>query len=287
MIWSFGSINVDHVYRVPHLPAPGETLTASGMTSGLGGKGANQSVAAARAGRDVRHIGRVGSDRSVLDAMADLGVDVRLVETTDGITGHANIYVDDEAENQIVIIAGENRNQSLTHLKFALGGAQNGDILLLQNEVDLVADAARLGRAAGCFVIYSAAPFVAEDAVAMLGQIDLLVLNAVEAAQMAAYLDVPETEIDAPNVLVTRGPEGAEWRGGEHVVQPGFQVTPVDTTGAGDCFIGYVAAALDERLSVQAALRLAAGAAALQVTRMGASAAMPSRDEVEAFLATR
>ena len=287
MIWSFGSINVDHVYRVPHLPAPGETLTAASLTSGLGGKGANQSVAAARAGRAVRHIGRVGTDRSVLDAMKGFGVDVGLVEVTDGITGHANIYVDDAAENQIVIIPGENRKQSLTHLKTALGEAREGDILLLQNEVDLVAEAAELGRSAGCFVIYSAAPFVAEDAVGMLGKIDLLVLNAVEARQMAEALDLPEAEIDAPNLLVTRGSEGAEWRGADHVVQPGFPVTPVDTTGAGDCFIGYVAAALDEGLPVPEALRLAAAAAALQVTRMGASAAMPSRDEVEAFLAGR
>ncbi|MBV7411004.1 ribokinase [Maritimibacter sp. DP1N21-5] len=287
MIWTFGSINVDHVYRVPHLPGPGETLTATGLASGLGGKGANQSVAAARAGREVRHIGRVGSDRRVLEDMRRAGVDLSFVELVDGTTGHANIYVDPAGENQIVIVPGENRNQSLSHLENALGGARPGDILLLQNEVNHAGKAARIAKDRGCFVIYSAAPFVAEDAGAMVGLVDLLVVNEIEAAQMAKHLGIEIDAIEVANLLVTKGARGAEWLGEERHVQPAFEVTPVDTTGAGDCFIGYVAAALDGGFPIDVALLRGAAASALQVTRHGASAAMPTSDEVDAFLATR
>lgn len=280
-VFNFGSINVDCVYRVPHLPRPGETIAATSMSAGLGGKGANQSVAVARAGRVACHIGKVGPEGPARGWMADYGVDVTHVGTEGGVTGHASVYVDDGAENLIVVMPGANHEQSLTRLKTALSTAKPGDLFLMQNEVNLGVEAAKLAREAGLYVIYSAAPFKPETVADMLPLVDLLVVNQVEADQMAAHLGVSVDQIDVPNLLITRGADGATWRGAEVYEQPAFPVDPVDTTGAGDCFIGYVAAGLDEGLSIPDALRLGAAASAIQVTRPGTAEAIPTREEVE------
>lgn len=282
-VYNLGSINIDHFYRVPHIPAPGETLAAVSHTTGLGGKGANQSVAVARAGARVIHIGTVGPDGTPwVDRMAEYGVTpcVARVETA---TAHANICVDTAGENMIVIYAGANREQSLTHLKTAMADGASGDFLLLQNETNLTFEAAQLARQKGMQVIYSAAPFDVEAVRQMLPIIDTLVLNEVEAMQLASALG----DVDVPAMLITRGGDGVTWRGGEEVSQPAFAVTPVDTTGAGDCFIGYVAAGLDQGLSLAQALRRASAASAIQVTRHGTADAIPTKDETDVFLAER
>ena len=288
-VFNLGSINIDHFYRVPHIPAPGETLAALSFARGLGGKGANQSVALARAGSEARHIGMVGPDGAdTLARMAALGVDVSHVGRAGVATGHANVHVDAGGENMIVIFSGANRKQSLTRLKAALSEARRGDVLMLQNETDLTVEAAEFARSAGLFVVYSAAPFEAEATRAMLPYLDLLVLNAVEAEQLSRALGLPVDEIPVPGILVTRGAEGAEWHDqatGRVLNQISFPVEPVDTTGAGDCFIGYVVAGLEQGLSHGAAMRLGAAAAALKVTRHGTAEAIPSRAEVDAFLA--
>lgn len=286
---NLGSINVDHFYRVPHIPAPGETLSALDHREGLGGKGANQSVAVALAGREVRHIGMVGPDGGpVLNRLAALGVDTRYVGTVDVATGHANVHVDAQGENMIVIFPGANRKQSLMQVNSAISEAKAGDILMLQNETDLTLEAARAGRAAGLYVVYSAAPFEAEVAEALLPYTDLLVLNEIESEQLSQSLGLPLDEIPVPAMLITRGAKGAIWRdhvAGTELSVPAFPVEPVDTTGAGDCFIGYVVAGLDEGLAPKDALYLGAAASALQVTRPGTADAIPTRAEVDAFLA--
>lgn len=283
-VFNFGSINVDHVYRVPHLPVAGETLAATGYSKGLGGKGANQSVAAVRMGSTVTHIGMVGGDGAGRAELAGFGVNVDHVGTDGAVTGHANIYVDDQGENLIVVLPGANHEQSLTLLESALSTAKSGDYFLLQNEAALTNQAAELAREAGCFVVYSAAPFKAEKVRDMLPLCDLLVVNEVEAAQMAAYLECDVDAIEVPNLLITRGAKGAIWRGRSEIVQPAFDVNPVDTTGAGDCFIGSTVAALDQGIDVAGALRIGAAASAIQVTRIGTAGAIPSREEVDAFL---
>lgn len=284
-VWCLGSINADHIYRLPRLPGPGETLPASGYRRMLGGKGANQSIAAARAGAEVRHLGAVGPDGAwMLTALADCGVDIRHVVRADGASGHALVMVDDAGENAIVLHPGTNRALDLPTVTAALSGLAPGDWLLLQNETNLQAEAARLAREAGAQVVYSAAPFQVEAVVGVLPFVTLLVLNAVEAAQLEAALG----PVDVPHVLVTRGAEGAVWtdrESGETVSVPAHAVAVRDTTGAGDCFSGYVGAVLAMGGSVDAALRLANAAAALQVTRDGASGAIPTLPEVRAFLA--
>lgn len=283
-VWNLGSINIDHVYRVPRLPQPGETLAAQAYSMGLGGKGGNQSVAAARAGARTRHIGAVGPEgRWVLDLLSGYGVDVAHIAVGQDPSGHAIIYVDPQAENVIVTFAGANHSATRASVEAALAEARLADILLLQNETSAQIDAARFARARGLRVIYSAAPFQVKAVRAVLPEVSMLVMNAGEAAELrAAFGEMPPLD-----TIITRGAEGAEWLspGAEPLFVPSFRVTPVDTTGAGDCFIGTLAAALDGGADRPAAMRRAAAAAALQVTRAGAAEAMPLASEVDAFLA--
>lgn len=290
-IYNLGSINIDHFYRVPHLPRPGETLAANAYSTGLGGKGANQSVAAAHAGAQVMHIGAVGPDGGeMLGRMELLGVDTTHVAQVETPTAHAIIHIDPQGENAIIIFPGANEKQSLTRLETALEGAGEGDTLLLQNETTLQVEAAQIAKARGTFVIYSAAPFSAQAVTAILPHVDLLVMNSVEAEQLTTSLETPLDQLPVPHILITRGKHGATWRAqdtGEELVVPAFPVTPIDTTGAGDCYAGYLAAGLAENLSREEAMSLAAAASALQVTREGTADAIPTRDEVNTFLAAR
>ena len=277
-IFNLGSINADYTYTVPTLPAPGETVSATSMRRGLGGKGANQSIAAARDGARVVHVGAVGTDGDwAVAELAASGVDTRHIAQLDMPTGHAIINVDERGENAIVIHSSANTAQSKAAIEAALGEAAAGDILLLQNETNLVPEAAARGRALGMKVIYSAAPFDVGAVRAVLGSIDLLVANEVEAKQLHAAGDAA----DGLQMLVTAGARGA--RLGDIGV-PAFVVDAVDTTGAGDTYLGVFAAGLDAGLPTRDAMRRAAAAAAIQVTRPGTAEAIPSRAEIDAFL---
>lgn len=289
-IFNLGSINIDNFYTVSHLPRPGETLAALGHDIGLGGKGANQSVAAALAGSQVFHIGAIGPDGAwCADRMKAAGVDVSGVARVQVPTAHANICIDPEGENVIVLFSGANSCQDLQRIEPILARAKKGDTFVLQNETNLTFEAAQLAKEHGLRVVYSAAPFSAEAAAKMFPVIDMLVLNDVEADQLSCALGQAVEELDVPSVLITRGAKGARLlrRNGSPLQVPAFSVTPVDTTGAGDCFLGYVAAALDQGIEQEQALILASAASAIQVTRKGTADAMPDRDEVEAFLAAQ
>lgn len=273
LVW--GSINIDHVYAVPHLPRPGETLAAQGHTRGLGGKGANQALAAAAAGARVAMIGAVGADGAwAVERLAAGGVDVGAVAVVPGATGHAVIAVDAAGENLILIHGGANRALDLA--QFTTGGP--GDWLLAQAETNGTPQAMAAARARGMSVAYAAAPFDAAEVAAVLPLVDLLAVNEGEAAALGP--------VAVPQLLVTLGAAGARYRGpGGGVEMPAFAVTPVDTTGAGDTFLGYFLAGLDAGQAPGAALRRAAAAAALQVTRPGAAEAIPQGAEVDAFAA--
>jgi ribokinase len=285
-IFNLGSINIDLVYQVPHLPKPGETLSALAFSQGLGGKGANQSVAAARAGASCIHIGATGPGSEwLLALMSDYGVETGSVTQLDEPTGHAVINVDPEAENSIVIYPGANRQITGAMVEVALARAVAGDSLLLQNETSAQQEAAALARARGMRVVYSAAPFDLAAVRSVLGHVSLLVMNEGEAAELRAA----EGQLPAVDCIITRGANGAEWISAETepLFMPSFRVEPVDTTGAGDTFIGTLVAALDLGLDRSSAMRRAAAASALQVTRPGAAQAIPTAAEVTAFLAAQ
>lgn len=284
-IYTLGSINIDHVYRVPHLPHPGETIAAISYAKGLGGKGANQSVAAAKAGAKVFHIGAMGRNTGwALEELRSYGVDVSNVAQINTPTGHAIIHLDPAAENTITLFSGANRQISDSHAARALASARPDDVLLLQNETSAQSASVRLAADMGLRVLYTPAPFELASLQEAIPFATLLLMNEGEAAEMVDALGgLPQCE-----VIITKGANGAEWHSpkASPLSVPSFRVVPVDTTGAGDCFAGTIAAALDAGLPPEQALRRAAAAAALQVTRRGAAAAMPSAAEVDAFLAT-
>lgn len=285
-IYNLGSINIDHVYRLAALPQAGETIHSRDFSQGLGGKGANQSVAAARAGAQVVHLGAIGrADDWVLDRLTAAGVKTgRIARLDDQATGHAIILVDAKAENCIVIHAGANHALPDSTASQGLTGIGPGDILLMQNETNLQVETAAHARAAGARVIYSAAPFQIDALRAVLPHVSILAVNEGEARQTFAAFG---QDLPVEGLLITRGADGAEYRdqiSGTTHHQPAFRVEAVDTTGAGDCFAGWFAAGLARGEDAPAALRHAAAAAAVQVTRKGAGDAMPDRDEVMAFL---
>lgn len=286
MIYNLGSINIDHFYRLPHLPAPGETLAATAYSMGLGGKGANQSTAVAKAGAPVTHIGAVGPEGGwAIDRLAGFGVDVTHIARLATPTGHAIITTDPAGENAIVLFPGANRALPLATVTGALANIGPADWLILQNETAHQTEAATLARARGANVAYSAAPFDVEATRAVLPHISLLILNAIESEQLSAALGISLDALDVPELLITLGGEGAAWRDnkGNQAFSPAHKVTPVDTTGAGDTFAGYFIAGRSLGLPPEQALTWAATAAALKVTRSGTADAIPTATEVQAF----
>lgn len=288
-VFNLGSINIDLFYTVPHFPAPGETLASLDHRRALGGKGANQSIALARAGAPVVHIGATSPEDGWIRAeMRQAGVDTADIQDSADATGHAVVTVSVGGENQILLCPSANATIDMGRAVAVLNTAQPGDWALLQNETNGAEAFVEAARARGLKLAYSAAPFDASVTAGLLPHTDLLIVNEGEAAALGEMLGRPPEESGVPHLVITRGGEGADYHGeAGHIHQPAFAVTPVDTTGAGDCFFGYFLAGMARGDAMDHTLRLAAAAAALQVTQPGAAAAIPPRDAVDAFLAAQ
>jgi len=286
-IFNLGSINADLFYHLPHLPAPGETLASTEFRRGLGGKGANMSVAAARAAGHVVHIGAVGTDgRWAVERLLEYGVDTRHIAELGDTTGHAIILIDAAGENQIVLYPGANVALGQGQVTAALAGATPSDSLMFQNETNLQSFAAGLGQQKGMRVVYAAAPFDAEAVHGVIDRIDLLVLNQVEAAQLEAALGRGLGDLGISDIVVTLGAEGCrhlECQSGSDRHYPGIKVAAVDTTGAGDTFTGYLVAGLDRGMPMDQAIGRAQRAGALMVTRQGTADVIPDLRDLEDF----
>jgi len=295
MIYNYGSINIDHVYRVPHLVRPGETLASTSFRQVLGGKGANQSLALARAGGQVAHWGRLGQiDRWALEPLNKAGVNTAHVELTAEASGHALIQVDDDAENAIILHPGANHGFSDKHLQALVDSAVEGSWLLMQNECNAPERIMRLAAERGLTIAFNPAPLSADVATLPLELCRTLFLNRGEAAALVGYdassdtqalLDALEARLPGIEVVLTLGGEGVCYQhGGERVIASAHQVTAVDTTAAGDTFIGYFLAARQRGDDIERVLRLASAAAALCVQQAGAAPSIPSADAVDAAL---
>ncbi|HEY3089017.1 MAG TPA: ribokinase [Jatrophihabitantaceae bacterium] len=278
-----GSANMDLVVNADRAPRLGETVTGGRFRTVPGGKGANQALAAARAGGEVRFAGAVGDDvygTQIRALLAAGGVDVSALDTAAAPTGTAHITVDAAGANSIVVVPGANGTvQALSEVhRAAIAGAE---VLLLQLELPMAAvvEAARCAHSRGVAVVLTPAP-AARLPAELLDAVDLLVPNEHEAA--ALNLSPAEHR----DLLVTLGAAGARYerRGLASLTIPAFQVAAVDTTGAGDAFVGAFAVARGEHTDLDGALRWASAAAALSVQRFGASASLPDRAEIDAFL---
>ena len=296
MLHNLGSINLDHVYRVPHLVRPDETLSSHDYQVGLGGKGANQSLAMARAGGRVCHWGRLGrQDAWARDRLARAGVDVTHVSLVDASSGHAIIQVDDAGENAIVLYPGANHGFGEKDFQTLVATALPGDWLLLQNECSGLAELLPLAAQRGLRIAFNPAPMTADVLALPLEYCRLLFVNRTEAAALAglerdadaeALLDALAARLPGCELVLTLGGDGAWYQSGdERRHRPALSVTAVDTTGAGDTFIGYFMAAVQAELPVRDCLERATAAAALAVQRPGAADSIPTVDEVDALLA--
>ncbi|KEJ90660.1 ribokinase [Sulfitobacter donghicola DSW-25 = KCTC 12864 = JCM 14565] len=282
-MWNLGSINIDNFYEVPHLPIAGETLAAQSYGFGLGGKGANMSVAAARGAARVSHIGAIGPDAGwTVERLLEYGVDTPHIAQIETPTGHANIVVDGSGENSIVLFQGANVQLTEAIIGSALSEASTGDFLLMQNETNGQEYAATTAQSLGLKVAYAAAPFEAEAIARILDRIDLLVLNEVEAEQLVEALGKPVEALGISDVVVTLGAKGCKWvsNTGEKVFDA-YPADAVDTTGAGDTFTGYLVAALDRGMDMHAAIDLALKAGSLMVTRRGTADVIPDLKEIQ------
>lgn len=296
-----GSLNVDLVVHAPRQPQPGETLTGDGFASDQGGKGANQAVAAARMGVPVAMIGRVGNDdngRRMLAALQREGIDITAIGVDDTLpTGVALIIVSRDGENSIVVVPGANHAVSLAHVDGQAQRLAAAHVVVAQLETpqDSVFHALRLARSVGAVTLLNAAPAAALSA-EQLQTVQWLVVNEGEAATL---LGTPVDEMSQAraaaralqalgpgDVVITLGARGLVHANAAGVVHhPASVAKAVDTTGAGDTFVGVLAAALSQGLPADEALRRGQAAAAIAVTRRGAQSAMPSADEVATRLA--
>jgi ribokinase len=302
MIFVFGSINIDLVQPTPHLPAPGETVLCDDYYLVAGGKGANQALAAARAGAKVAMIGNVGVDAFAELALQDMksaGIDLTNVGQSDRPTACATVHVADDGENAIVVSSGA--NQTLTakqadHLEFS-----TDDTLILQMEIPLAENWTILRHAHGRIgrTILNAAPAAPIPETA-LRCVDILVVNEGEGAAIAAQSgittgnpeEIPLREIPALlasryglTCILTLGPEGAVVASKDvHFTSSAPTITPVDTTGAGDTFVGVLACALDGGMTLPDSVARASLAASLTCLTMGAQPAIPTKEMIDANL---
>lgn len=290
-VYNFGSINIDLVYRVPHLVMAGETLSSVSMDTLLGGKGANQSVAVARAGASVCHVGRIGkADQWAIEQMQAAGVDVSHVEQIDGASGHAIIQVDDNGENSIILHGGANRSFNRSILEGHLRDASSDDWLLVQNECNDIPAVFDIAVSKGMKIMFNPAPMTAEVAALPLENCAVLIVNETEAESLAGTSDPVQilsrlsSRYPDTRLVMTLGSKGALLQHSEQLIRHGaLDVDVVDTTGAGDTFVGYFLASMIEGRDDTTCLKRACIAAALSVTQAGAASSIPDAQAVDAF----
>lgn len=288
-VLNFGSLNIDHVYQVPHFVRPKETLSCTDYAQFAGGKGLNQSVALARAGVKVAHAGKIGADGAFLEETLKLaGVDTRFLIRGEQPTGHAIIQVDRDGQNCILLYPGANRAITRDEICGVLDHMKPGTCLLLQNEINDIPDLMREAKRRGLAIAINPAPCGPEVAGYPLSLADVLFVNEVEAAELSGSDGSPETVLNIltarypdSEIIMTLGGDGACYAKGAdrfHVSSP--EVTVVDTTSAGDTFTGYYLAAKLRGYPPLRAMETAALAGSIAVSRAGAAISIPEAEEV-------
>lgn len=292
-VLTIGSMNIDHVYSVDHIVQPGETLTTGGKNVFLGGKGINQSMALAKAGAEVYHSGMIGSDGAMfLEACAEYGVNSDYIRTIDAPTGHTIIQVDKNAQNCILLYGGANQMLTEEFVDEVLAYFEKGDILLLQNEVNLLPYIIDKAYAMGMQIALNPSPFDDKLSACDLSKISIFLLNEIEGGQISgenepdAILDKLQELYPEARIVLTLGKDGAVYaHKEERYAQPIFKVEAVDTTAAGDTFTGYFLAGLMDGMEIPDILRMSSKASSIAVTRPGAVQSIPYRKEVDEALA--
>lgn len=297
-----GSLNMDLVVRLPKIPIPGETLLGGIFSTYPGGKGANQAVAASRLGGHVTMIGCVGDDsfgRELIDNLSQERVDTKHILIQPNVsTGVALIQVDLQAQNSIAVASGANYCLTSDYVEKAMQAVEKIDVVVmpLETPIETIYTAARVANRRGAIVILNPAPAqVLEND--LLQMVDYLIPNEYEIATMTGIQIQSITDTDraaqqltskgVKNLIVTLGNKGSvlfEGKTNEKVIFPAWKVQAVDTTAAGDCFVGALAVELGEGKSVNTAAAFASAAAAISVTRVGAQPSLPNYEDVIQFM---
>ncbi|MBQ8894230.1 MAG: ribokinase [Clostridia bacterium] len=288
-ILNFGSLNIDHVYQVPHFVTPGETLASTGYQKNAGGKGTNQSIALARAGAEVYHAGQIGEDGIFLKELLEAdGVNTKWLKVGEVPTGHAMIQVNSQGQNCILICGGANASVTEDYMRQVFADFEEGDFVLFQNEIAGLPALLQYASEAGLKIVLNPSPIGPEILQSDLSLVDYFIMNEIEGFEITGKKDAIEIldemyrRFPKAEVVLTLGGEGACFgNGNDHVFEAARKVTAVDTTAAGDTFTGYFFASLLEGAEPAEALRLATDAAAITVSRPGAACSIPKRSELK------
>lgn len=291
-VLNYGSLNYDYVYAVDHMVRPGETLSSFNMETHFGGKGLNQSIALAKAGAKVYHAGMVGEDGEELIQICNrYGVLTDHITQHEGRSGHAVIQVSSGGENCIILFQGANGKNTKEKIRNVLSDFSKGDVLLLQNEINLLNELIEEGWKKGMKIVLNPSPMNEAVLKCDLNKISLFLLNEVEGYQLTGEREAGRIadRMGAlyPNAetVLTIGRQGCVYvnRGETHLCGS-FSVETVDTTAAGDTFTGYYIASMLQGKNIEDRLRIASAAAGIAVTRKGAVPSIPEAEEVKAFL---
>lgn len=291
-ILNFGSLNLDYVYDVDHFVLPGETMSSLDLFINCGGKGLNQSIAAAKAGNVVYHAGVVGSGGDMLvKELEKNGVDVSYMQTTDQPNGHAIIQVDQNGQNCIILYGGTNQMLTKEYIDATLDSFGKEGLVLLQNETNLVGYIIEEAHKRGLKTALNAAPMNEKVLGYPLDLLDWLIVNEVEGSQIAGcspeddILPVLKEKYPHCSILLTLGSRGACcFHNGETYIIPCHKVDVVDTTAAGDTFSGYFLYSMLNGGTVPEALQLASAASAIAIGKKGASDSVPLKADLEEAL---
>ena len=282
-------MNVDNVYDVDHIVRPGETINARGRHLYPGGKGLNQSIAVARAGGDIWHIGVLGADGGVLErALTENRIHMDYIKRVPGNSAHTMLQVDRNGQNSIIVFADEYITFTDAEMDEILTHFGPGDAVIFQNELDRSPVFMKKAADRGLTVIFNPSPMEENIFSYPLDRVGWFIVNEIEGGALTGekdpekILDVMAVKYPSAGVVLTLGSEGAwSMRGTERIFQPAFRVKAVDTTAAGDTFLGYFTAGMLAGESLGHVLFRAAKASAIAVSRPGAADSIPSREEVE------
>lgn len=290
-----GSLNIDKVYSLNHLPEKGETLSCDNYEIHVGGKGLNQAVSLARSGADVYMAGCVGRDGKMLtDFLSYCGINTDFVMQSDGFTGHAVIEVDKDGQNQMVLFRGANHEITKDDCDRIIGSFQKNDLILLQYEISNVEYIIDKAFEKGMIIALNPSPYVKEINLLPFNKIDYLILNESEGMSITGKKEIRDVISELKSlmpdskIILTLGGDGAVFADKNNYESvPAFNVDAADTTGAGDTFTGYF---LNEYLNgakPKEALIKASAASAVVVGKRGAAETIPSNEEVEIFLKSK
>lgn len=287
-ILNFGSCNIDYVYSLQHIVKIGETETTHTLETFPGGKGLNQSIAVSRAGAKIYHAGCVGNDSKMLtDILQKNGVDISYLKTVDTKNGHAVIQVSSKGENSIFLYPGSNEKITKEYVDTVLDKFDAGDIILLQNEINNVDYIVEKAYQKGMCIVLNPSPFNEKIHAINFNMLSYIVINEVELSEISESTEPEEGLVYLKNkypelkVILTLGKDGCVFvNANQELRQAAFKVDVVDTTAAGDTFLGYFVAELSKGTDYSQILKIASAASAITVSRKGAAPSIPNKSEV-------